>query len=63
MAVRNDHDDYDWALRRNLRRALHGEEDYGAPPRLGGTLMELALMIGGFVGVILLISAVLGALR
>jgi hypothetical protein len=63
MAIRNDHDDDDWVSRRNLRHHLHGEEEYSAPPQLGDTLFELALMLVGFVGVIFLITAVLGALR
>ena len=65
MAIRNDHDDYDWVFRRNLRqRYLHSDDDYGLPqPRLGDTLIELATTIAGFVGVILLVYAVLGAFR
>ena len=64
MAVRNDHDDYDWVSRRNLRqRPVHSDDDYGVAPRLGDTLIELATMIAGFVGVILLVYAVLGAFR
>jgi hypothetical protein len=65
MAIRNDHDDYDWAVRRNLRqRPLQRDDDYGRPPpRLGDTLTELAMTIAGFVGVILLVYAVLGAFR
>lgn len=63
MATRNDHDDYDWVFRRNLRQRLHGEEEYTTPPQLGDTLVELALMVAGFAGVIFLITAVLGALR
>lgn len=64
MAIRNDHDDYDWVSRRNLRqRGLHGDGDYGSPPQLSNTLLELAILISGFAGVIMLIYAVLGALR
>ena len=64
MAVRNDHDDYDWVSRRNLRqRGLHGEDDYRSPPQLGNTVFELAILVSGFAGVILLIYAVLGALH
>lgn len=64
MAVHNEHDDYHWVFSRNLRRSLHGEEEpYRDPPRLGEALVELSLTLGGFVGVILLISAVLGAFR
>jgi hypothetical protein len=64
MAIRNEHDDYDWVSRRNLRqRTLHSDDDYGPPPRLSDTLIELTTMIAGFVGVILLVYAVLGAFR
>jgi len=63
MAIRNDHDDYDWAVRRNLRQSLHGSEEYRTPPRLGDTLIELTAMVAGFAGVILVILAVLGAFR
>lgn len=66
MATRNENDDYDWAMSRDRRRAsLHAldEDDYGAPPPLKATLLELAMTLAGFVGLILVVYAVLGAFR
>lgn len=66
MAIRNDDDNYDWAMSRERRfGALHGldENDYGAPPALKDTLLELAMTFAGFVGIILIIYACLGAFR
>lgn len=68
MSIRNQHDDYEWALVKSEkapRPPSHADagDQYGEPPSLGETLIELAMTIGGFVGVILMIYAVIGAFR
>lgn len=63
MAIRHDDDDYDWVFGRNLRQHSLRDEDYHVSSPQKDTLIELALTLGGFVGVILLISAALTALR
>lgn len=65
MSIRNDNDNYDWAMSRDRRRGpLHSLDEYddGAPP-LKDTLLELAMTVAGFVGIILVVYAVLGAFR
>jgi hypothetical protein len=66
MAIRNQDDDYNWVLLRNLRqpRSLSEEDDDSTTtPRLGDRLIEIATVVAGFAGVILLIDAVVIALR
>ncbi len=61
MALRHDHDDYDWVSRRH---GLHGSDVDDRPtPQLGNTLLELIITVAGFAGVVLLVYAALGALR
>jgi hypothetical protein len=62
MAIRNDHDDYGWAMGRNRRarpdqsRGLH---DYGEPaPDFKDTVVELTTTLAGIVGVFLLVMAI-----
>jgi hypothetical protein len=66
MAIRNDPSDYEWATARNLRRGpVHhaDDDDCGSMPVLSDTLMELAVAVAGFAGVVLVIYAVVHALR
>lgn len=65
MAIRNDASDYEWAAARNLRRtpANDTDDDCGSMPVLSDTLMELAIAVAGFAGVVLVIYAVVNALR
>ena len=62
MAIRNHDDDYYWAFERNLRPAPTRDDD-GTKPKLSETLIELATIVAGFAGVILLIDAVVTALN
>jgi hypothetical protein len=61
MAIRNDHDDYGWVVpqsregRRHKAKRLH---DYDEPvPVFKDTVLELAMTLGGIVGVFLLLIA------
>jgi hypothetical protein len=61
MAIRNDHDDYGWAVPQNRQggrdkaKRLH---DYDEPvPVFKDTVLELAMTLGGIVGVFLLLIA------
>jgi len=54
--------DYYWAFERNLRAAPTRDDD-GTKPKLSETLIELATIVAGFAGVILLIDAVVTALN
>lgn len=61
MAIRMDDDDYNWVLARNLRgREM---EDADTVPRFSDRLVEWATVVAGFAGVMLLIDAVVIALR
>ena len=61
MAIRNDHDDYGWALPpksasgRENRRERHDYEEL--KPDLKDTMRELAMTLGGIVGVFLVLIA------
>lgn len=61
MAIRNDHDDYGWAL--PPRRSADGDKlrerhDYDEPkPDLKDTIREVAMTLGGIVGVFLVLIA------
>jgi hypothetical protein len=66
MAIRHQDDDYNWVLLRNLRqppRSLSEEDDSTTTPKRADRLIELATVVAGFAGVILLIDAVVIALR
>ena len=55
MAIRNDHDDYRWAMpqKRPTQQGLH---DYDEPtPAFNDTVVELATTLMGIVGVFFLI--------
>jgi len=61
MAIRNDHDDYDWALPRERWRRT-GLHDYDEPtPSCRETMIELAATLFGIVGVFLIIIALVKA--
>jgi hypothetical protein len=61
MAIRNDFDDYDWALPRDARQPQRGPQglhDYDSPtPVFKDTLIELLSTLVGIVGVFILIIA------
>lgn len=66
MAIRNQDDDYNWVLLRNLRQPCSlGDEDDGGTtrPKRADKFIDLATLVAGFAGVILLIDAVVIALR
>ena len=64
MAVRNHDDDYCWVFERNLRPwCTLTREDDSPRPILSDTLIELATLVAGFAGVILLVDAVVTALN
>jgi hypothetical protein len=61
MAIRNDHDDYGWAVPQSRQRGrdkakrLH---DYDEPvPVFKDTVLELTMTLAGIVGVFLLLIA------
>jgi hypothetical protein len=60
MAIRNDPDDYGWALPRNARpkTSRQGLHDYDEPtPDFKDTMVELLMTLMGIVGVFFLIIA------
>ena len=62
MAIRNDPDDYAWAVARNLRRTT-ARNDRGDDSwlRRKDTLASVAAVAAGFAGVLLMIGALLQA--
>ena len=69
MAIRQDHDLYDWAQPKRLPLrsprpgiAWHREDDDTSLPVLSDTLLELACTVAGFAGAILLIYVIAQAL-
>ena len=61
MAIRNDHDDYGWALPRERPRQT-GLHDYDEPtPSLRDTMIELATTLFGIAGVFFLLIALVKA--
>jgi hypothetical protein len=65
MSIRNENKEYEWALARRHREAADQRQEAQPSelPRLGETVTELGITIAGFVGIILLIYALLDALR
>jgi hypothetical protein len=65
MAIRNDDDDYDWVLQRNLRPipAPRADDEGSTQPVLADTLIKVATAVAGFAGVMLLVGAVVTAFR
>ena len=67
MAFRSDDQDFRWPRPRGNRQDQEHPElarsDAGESLSLHDTLRELAVTIAGFVGVILLITAAVGALH
>lgn len=69
MAIRNDHDDYDWATPRRgppERRPqglhnYHDDHDDLPKPSLQETALELVVTLGGIVGVFFLIITLVKA--
>ncbi len=64
MAIRNDPDDYGWALPRNARskNVRQGLHDYDEPtPDFKETMIELAMTLMGIVGFFFLIIALVKA--
>jgi hypothetical protein len=58
MAIRNEADDYDWALPRSARAGRYpkGLHDYDEPtPDFQDTMAELGMTLMGIVGVFFLI--------
>jgi hypothetical protein len=65
MSIRNENENYEWGLARRHQEAADRQEEARPSelPRLGETLSELGVTVAGFVGIVLLIYALLGALR
>jgi hypothetical protein len=62
MAIRNDPDDYAWAVARNLRRVTaRNERADDSRPLLKDRLAASAAVAAGFAGVLLMIGALLQA--
>lgn len=60
MAIRNDHDDYAWAVARNLRRTTASDErDDDLPLPLKEVLAALVALAAGFASIVLMIDALL----
>ncbi len=65
MAIRNDHDDYGWAMagRRHAATEPKGRHNYYSPgPDFKDTVTELLLTLVGIVGVIILVIACVKAI-
>jgi hypothetical protein len=60
MAIRNDPDDYAWAVARNLRRTSNDHADRSRS-LLKDRLAASVTIVAGFAGVLLMIGALLQA--